>query len=77
MKLRSAPLTEEQKQNNRRKSKIRCHIEHVFGFMTASMHGITVRTIGIKRAAFDIGLTNLINNICRYSIIKRKAHSIG
>ena len=56
--------------------------------MTASMHGITVRTIGIKRAAFDIGLTNLINNIyigltnlinniCRYSIIKRKAHSIG
>ncbi|MBQ1388190.1 MAG: transposase [Clostridia bacterium] len=77
MKLRSAPLTEEQKQNNRRKSKIRCHIEHVFGFMTDSMHGITVRTIGIKRAAFDIGLTNLINNICRYSIIKRKAHSIG
>ena len=45
--------------------------------MTASMHGITVRTIGIKRAAFDIGLTNLINNICGYSIIKRKAHSIG
>ena len=31
---RNKPLTEEQKENNRRKSKIRCRIEHVFGFMT-------------------------------------------
>ena len=70
---RNHPLTEEQKQNNRRKSKIRCRIEHVFGFMTGSMHGITLRTIGIKRAKFNIGLTNLIYNICRYSIISRKS----
>ena len=74
---RNHPLTEEQKQNNRRKSKIRCRIEHVFGFMTGSMHEITVRTIGIKRTAFNIRLTNLIYNIFRYSTIKRKAHSIG
>ena len=74
---RNHPLTEEQKQNNRRKSKIRCRIEHIFGFMTGSMNGITVRTIGIKRAAFNIGLTNLIYNICRCSTIKRKAHIIG
>ena len=70
---RNHQLTEEQKQNNRRKSKIRCRIEHVFGFMTGSMHGITLRTIGIKRAKFNIGLTNLIYNICRYSIISRKS----
>ena len=41
--------------------------------MTGSMHGITLRTIGIKRAKFNIGLTNLIYNICRYSIISRKS----
>lgn len=75
---RNHPLTDEQKQNNRRKSKIRCRIEHVFGFITGSMHGITVRTIGIERATFNIGLTNLIYNMCRYSTIKRKnTHCIG
>ena len=40
---RNKPLTDEQKENNRRKSKIRCRIEHVFGFMTVSMRGLTVR----------------------------------
>lgn len=52
---RNKPLTEEQKENNRRKSKIRCRIEHVFGFMTMSMHGLTVRSIGIARARFISG----------------------
>ncbi len=45
--------------------------------MTGSMNGITVRTIGMDRAAFNIGLTNLIYNICRYSIIKRQSLSKG
>ena len=31
---RNSPLTSEQKMNNRRKSRIRCRIEHIFGFMT-------------------------------------------
>lgn len=75
--FRNNPLTDEQKKNNRTKSKIRCRIEHVFGFMTTSMHGLTVRSIGIKRAAFNIGLTNLVYNICRYSIIKTKEVSMG
>ena len=69
---RNNPLTEEQKQNNREKSKIRCRIEHVFGFMTVSMHGLTIRSIGLDRAKFQIGLTNLVYNICRYSIISQK-----
>jgi len=56
------PLTDEQKESNRRKSKIRCRIEHVFGFITVSMHGLTVCSIGIKRAEFNIGLTNLVYN---------------
>ena len=31
--FRGYPLNEEQKQNNRSKSKIRCRVEHVFGFI--------------------------------------------
>ena len=34
---RNKPLTDKQKENNRRKSKIRCRIEHIFAYMTMSM----------------------------------------
>ena len=74
---RNNPLTDDQKANNRKKSKTRCRIEHVFGFMTGSMHGITLRSIGIERAEFNIGLTNLVYNICRYTILKRKEVCTG
>lgn len=66
-----APLTEEQKASNKRKSKIRCRVEHIFGFMTGAMHGITVRSVGMARAEFNIGLTNLIYNLCRYEFLHR------
>lgn len=36
---RNHPLTEKQKAENRRKSKTRCLVEHVFGFEEQSMHG--------------------------------------
>ena len=68
---RNSPLTSEQKMNNRRKSRIRCRIEHIFGFMTGAMHGITIRSIGITRAWMNIGITNLVYNFCRYSYLKR------
>ena len=74
---RNKPLTDEQKENNRRKSKIRCRIEHVFAYMTMSMHGLSVRSIGIERAAFNIGLTNLVYNLCRYSFLSRKEAIVG
>lgn len=74
---RNKPLTEEQKKNNRRKFQIRCRIEHVFAFMTMSMRGLTVRSIGIERAVFNIGLTNLVYNLCRYSFLSRKEAAAG
>lgn len=74
---RNKPLTSKQKGNNRRKSKIRCRVEHVFGFITVSMHGLTIRSIGFSRARFNIGLTNLVYNLCRFVIITRKAVSEG
>lgn len=69
---RNKPLSDEQKAENKRKSRIRVRIEHVFGHMTGAMHGINVRSIGLTRAKFNIGLTNLIYNICRYEILCRK-----
>ncbi len=68
---RNHPLTEEQKKNNKEKSKIRCRIEHIFGYMTGAMHGITIQSIGITRAFFNIGLLNLVYNFCRYKFLKR------
>lgn len=68
---RNKPLTEEQMVENRKKSKIRVRVEHVFGFMTNSMHGINLRCIGMSRAKFNIGLTNLVYNLFRFSFLKK------
>ena len=71
------PLTEEQQASNRRKSKIRCRIEHIFGFMNGAMHGITLRSIGLARAEFNIGLTNLVYNLCRFEFLNRPVKGMG
>lgn len=68
---RNKPLTDEQKEENRRKSKVRARIEHVFGFVEGHMHGSTFRGKGRSRAAFNIGLTNLIYNMERYTFFRR------
>jgi IS5 family transposase len=62
---RNAPLTDEQKESNRVKSKVRARVEHVFGYMTRFMGGITIRTIGIGRAEREICGMNLAYNIKR------------
>ena len=59
---RNRPLTEEQKENNRQKSRVRARIEHVFGYMTNSMGGIFLTCIGMRRKTAAIGLMNLIYN---------------
>ena len=74
---RNKPLSEEQKAENKRKSRTRSRIEHVFGYMSGTMRGITVRSIGISRAKFNIGLTNLIYNLCRYAILNRELPVTG
>ena len=73
---RNHPLTSEQKASNKEKSKIRVRIEHIFGFMTVSMHGITLKSIGRVRAEFQIGLTNLIYNICRSETLNRLKRAV-
>ncbi|MBR3724856.1 MAG: IS5 family transposase [Bacteroidales bacterium] len=63
---RGKPLTDEQREENRKKSVIRSRVEHVFGFMEGAMHGLTVRTIGIARATAHIFLKCLTYNMFRY-----------
>ena len=63
---RNKPLTEEQKKSNREKSRVRARVEHVFGFMTVSMGGLFIRTIGMLRAKAEIARRNLAYNLKRY-----------
>jgi transposase, IS5 family len=68
---RNKPLTQEQKANNTKKSKIRARVEYVFGFMEQSMNGLALKSLGIIRATGIIGLINLTYNLFRYEQIKR------
>jgi IS5 family transposase len=61
----NAPLTSEQKASNRRKSKVRARVEHVFAFMETSLGTIYQRCIGALRNEYQIGLMNLCYNLCR------------
>jgi len=62
---RNAPLTTRQKRENRKKSSIRSRVEHIFGVQTYQMKSHRIRTIGILRAAREIGLGNLVYNLLR------------
>jgi transposase, IS5 family len=61
---RGTPLSEEQKRSNRKKSKVRARVEHVFG-QQAHMGGHFVRTIGMARARAKITMMNLVYNMVR------------
>jgi IS5 family transposase len=69
---RGHPLTERQKKRNRKKSKIRARVEHIFGFMTNTMKdGLKMRWIGMRRVTAGVGLLNLVYNMARYEQIVR------
>ena len=67
---RGNPLTEEQQASNRKKSKTRSRVEHVFGAQ-AQMGGHVVRTIGIARARVKIAMMNLAYNMRRFVLLCR------
>ena len=68
---RNNPLTDEQKRTNRVKSKTRCRVEHIFGFIEMAMNGSFVRSIGIVRAKAASAITCLVYNIFRYVQINK------
>jgi len=65
---RNNPLTKKQERNNTAKSRIRARVEHVFAAIN-HFGGKFIRTIGIRRAEFQIGLMNLTYNLTRYTYI--------
>jgi IS5 family transposase len=65
---RDHPLTKTQKRQNKTKSHIRVRVEHVFAAMN-HFGGIFIRTVGTKRAVFQIGLMNLTYNMTRYTYL--------
>ena len=68
---RNKPLTEDQKTMNRVKSSVRCRVEHVFGAKKMRCMGNEIlRTIGLERAAFWIGMRNLVYNMGRFVSLK-------
>src|SRR6202522_3146668 len=70
---RNHPLSKAQENANRKKSKIRARVEHVFGAQQISPGGRIIRTIGIARAKAKIGLQNLAYNIRRLVTLERMA----
>ena len=61
---KSHPLTDEQKANNRQKSKTRCRVEHVFGYMEQTMGGLVFRGVGMVRTKANIAKVE-----CRASLL--------
>lgn len=62
---RDNPLTEEQKLNNREKSRTRARVEHPYAFMEMSMNGMFLYAIGKKRISALVGLIKLTYNMFR------------
>lgn len=70
---RNHPLSDAQIEANRKKSKVRARIEHVFGAQENAPGGRIIRTIGAVRARAKIGLQNLVYNVRRLVILERMA----
>lgn len=62
---RDKPLTEKQKTRNKKKSKTRARVEHVFGDIHQKMKRVTVRQIGLARNTAAITLMNICYNMRR------------
>lgn len=72
---RNKPLTEAEKQANRRKSKVRARVEHVFGSISNEQGGLYFRVIGLARTAVKIGMMNVVYNMRRFVTLHRASLS--
>jgi IS5 family transposase len=66
---RGKRLTMEELMKNREIAHIRARIEHIFGYMTRFMAGITTRVHGIDRVKREVAMKNLAYNLKRYVFI--------
>jgi transposase, IS5 family len=68
---KNAPLSQYQKKQNNRKSKVRARVEHVFGAIHMKLSDVRIRSRGLIRATFGIGMRNLAYNMCRSDFLMR------
>ena len=68
---RNRPLTEEQRQHNAEKAKLRCRVEHVFAGMVQMVGGTNLRCKNMERATFNISMLNLLYNMRRAVSLNR------
>jgi IS5 family transposase len=64
-------MTDQQRQSNRRRAKIRGRVEHVFGIQTQRAGTLLIRSVGLVRAVAKVGLRNLAYNLDRYRLLMR------
>ena len=74
---RNKSLTDRQKRTNKERSRVRARVEHVFGAMDKQLGGLYVRCIGLARATFHVGLTNLCHNLLRTLTLLSQRPSVG
>lgn len=68
---RGKPLTKQQIAKNKRLSRTRARVEHVFAYMERSMGRLWIRCVGIERAEARILFKSLIYNMMRFCILTR------
>lgn len=74
---KNKPLTDQQQRTNRRRSRVRARVEHVFGAIDKQLGGLRVRCIGLSMATFHVGLTNLCYNMLRTLTLLPQHPSVG
>ena len=67
---RNRPLNARSREANRKRSKIRAAVEHVFAQHEA-MGGKQVRTVGLARARFKVAMMNLVFNLRRLAWLRK------
>ena len=64
-------ISRRQETINKRNSKVRVRVEHVFGFCEQNLRGMYSRAVGFLRNAAFNTLTNLVYNMARYEQVMR------
>jgi IS5 family transposase len=69
---RNQPLSEFKQKVNKKRSRVRARVEHVFGYQATAMAGKLMRCIGMVRAKAVIGLRNLVYNMQRLVFVRQQ-----
>lgn len=74
---RGKPLTSREEKANKRKSKTRVRVEHVFGSISNEQGGLFFRVIGLARTKMKIGMMNVVYNMRRFVTLSRMSAPVG